>query len=150
MHYSITCDCYSRWEQCWQLDNHCSKLQTTFEIFPYLAVRGCMSLKSRSLGFVDGDIFWHNILPFHSLLPGEPTNHNRNIHTSAGLHNISCCDNSYNTKTEKFKHQQGCWQFKNKLSSMNQLTLQKRKCSINQLHLKAIKRFSSWWNVKHV
>jgi hypothetical protein len=47
------------------------------------------------LGFVDWNIFWHNIFPFHSLLPGESTNHDGHIHTSAGFHNISCCDNSY-------------------------------------------------------
>jgi hypothetical protein len=51
------------------------------------------------LRFVDWNILRHNILPFHSLLPGESTNHNRNIHTSASLNNISCCNNSCSAPT---------------------------------------------------
>lgn len=109
-----------------------------------------MGFKGRCLSFVDWNIFWHNIFPFHSLLPRESTNHDRNIHASAGLHNISCCNNSYRLST--FKHQQEKQFIEEAALSIkaDQPTLKKRKCSINQLHLNTIKSFSCWRNVEHV
>lgn len=98
-----------------------------------------MSFKSRCLSFVDWNIFRHNILPFHSFLPGESTNHNRNIHTSAGLDNISCYNNSCSAPTKRLKNQQendpqkSCDAVKIETNQMNQLTHEKWKCGINQL-----------------
>jgi len=54
-----------------------------------------MLLKSRSLWLVNWHIFRHHIFSLHSFLPWEATNHYCNVNPGAGLHNISCSNNTY-------------------------------------------------------